>query len=302
MPELPEVETISKGLDKKLKNKKITRIWTDWPKYFKLHKNEKDFSRQIIGKKILKVSRRGKNILFYLSEKHILLIHLKMTGHLLIGEWKQNRSEKLGEKWQGQKWVPTKDGGPLTDPFNRFIRLIFFLDNGKMLALSDVRRFAKVLCGVEEKILNLPDIKNLGPEPLDKRFTYKKFGELFKNKKGVIKSVLMDQGFISGIGNIYSDEILWLSKIHPSRRVEGLKEKELIAIYKYIKQNLKKAIRLRGTSFSDYRDSEGRRGKYSLFRRVYQREGEPCSRCGIEIKRIKIGARSAHFCPICQKE
>lgn len=300
MPELPEVETIVRGLNKKIKNRKIVGLWTDWPKYFKLHKNEKDFKCHIVGKTILRVSRRAKNILFYLSDRHILLIHLKMTGHLLHGKWKKGVSKELGEKWRGEKWSPVSLGGPLTDPFNRFIRVIFFLDKG-MLALSDVRRFAKILCGTEEEIFGLSDIKKLGPEPLDKNLTYDKFKEILKNKKGVIKKVLMDQSVISGIGNIYSDEILWLSKIHPMRRVENLKRDELKKIYKYIRQNLKKAIKFRGTSFNDYRDSEGKRGKYDVYRYVYQKESEPCPRCGTKIKRIKVGQRSAHFCPRCQK-
>ncbi|MEK9194448.1 MAG: zinc finger domain-containing protein [Patescibacteria group bacterium] len=184
---------------------------------------------------------------------------------------------------------------------NRFIRLIFFLDNKEMLALSDLRRFAKVLCAPREIIFNLPEFRGLGPEPLDPKFTFSRFKDLFKNKKGKIKPLLMDQSFISGIGNIYADEIMWFSKIHPLRRIEKLKNKEIETIFKAIKFILKKALRLRGSSVDDYRDAEGRRGTYDLSRYVYQREGEPCPRCGVDIKRLKIGGRSAHYCPKCQK-
>lgn len=307
MPELPEVQTIVDGLNKKIKNRVIKDLWTDWPKYFKQTGGETGFRKHVIGKKIIGVERRGKNVLFHLSDNHFMLIHQKISGHLLVGKWTQISNltrlnlVKLNEAWQGQKWVPAKFEGPLADPMNRFIRLIFFLDNKMMLALSDLRRFAKVLCGPAEKIMNLPDLKNLGPEPLDPKFTYSKFCALFNNKSGRIKQALMDQSFIVGIGNIYADEILWVSKIHPLRTINSLKDKDFKAIYRAMKFVLKKALRLRGSSVDDYRDAEGKRGTYDLHRYAYQREGEPCFRCGTKIKRQKIGGRSAHFCPKCQK-
>ncbi len=301
MPELPEVETIARGLNQKLRGRKITGLWTDWPKYFKRPLGEAAFRRHVAGKKITGVSRRAKNVFIHLSDNHLLLVHQKMTGHLMVGRWKPFKKQKVEEVWAGQKWIPEPPRGPLMDPMNRFIRLVFFLENGEMLALSDLRRFAKVLCGPEEEILDSADIRKLGPEPLDKKFDYPKFRELFENKKGRIKQVLMDQNFISGIGNIYADEILWLSKINPLKRAESLKEKDLKTIFKNTRFILKKALRLRGTSIDDYRDTEGRRGGYDKVRYVYQREGEPCPRCSTKIKRFKIGGRSAHFCPKCQK-
>ncbi|MCP6720096.1 MAG: bifunctional DNA-formamidopyrimidine glycosylase/DNA-(apurinic or apyrimidinic site) lyase [Patescibacteria group bacterium] len=311
MPELPEVETIVRGLNRKLKNRIIKDLWTDWPKYFKLPKSEKVFKKHVIGKKITKVSRRGKNVLIHLSDDHLLLIHQKISGHLMVGKWisslrsqrgtTRNNAESLPEAWRGQKWIPNSLKGTLMDPMNRFIRLILFLDNGEMLALSDLRRFAKILCGPREIILNLPDLKNLGPDPSNLKFTYKVFRNLFENKKGRIKQVLMDQDFISGLGNIYADEVLWLAKIHPLRRVEKLGEAELKTVYRAIKKILRKALILRGASVSDYRDAAGRRGRYDLVRYAYQRENEPCPRCKTKIKRLKVGGRSAHFCPKCQR-
>ena len=260
----------------------------------------------------------------------------------MVGKWqkvsksqiaKNKKNKQIPEKWQGQKWIPNPPKGALIDPMNRFIRLILFLDpvrgrsprggrsrafgraasngvdNNEMLALSDLRRFAKVLCGPKEIITNLPDLKNLGPDPLEQEFTYKKFKELFypppdarrSGKKGKIKQVLMDQSFISGIGNIYADEILWLAKIHPQSRVEKLSEAKLKIVYRVMRKILQKALALRGASVDDYRDAAGRRGKYDLVRYAYQRENEPCPRCRTKIKRLKIGGRSAHFCPKCQK-
>ena len=281
MPELPEVQTIVDELKKTVKNRQIVDLWTDWPKY-------RPIRRHVAGKKILDVERRGKNILFSLSDNHLLLVHQKMSGHLLVGKWKSVKGI----------WVSAIPGPLLEDRNNQYIRLIFFLDNGKMLALSDLRRFAKILCGPKNIILNLPDIKDLGPEALS--LSEKVFIELFKKKKGILKSVLMNQNFIAGIGNIYSDEIVWLAKIHPQKRIEKLTLKNLKDLYQAMRKILLKALKLRGTSIDDYRTANGERGRYDLVRYVYQREGKPCQRCGTLIKRIKIGGRSAHFCPKCQ--
>ncbi|MEK7077014.1 MAG: zinc finger domain-containing protein, partial [Patescibacteria group bacterium] len=174
------------------------------------------------------------------------------------------------------------------------------LDGGDMLALSDLRRFAKLICGPKELVLNLPELKKLGPEPLERAFTCEKFLEILDRKTGRVKQILLDQSVISGVGNIYADEILWFSKIHPLRKVELLKDAEKKILYRAIKFILKRGLRYRGTSIDDYRDARGRRGKYDLVRYVYQRESEPCRRCGAKIKRIKIAGRSAHFCPKCQ--
>ena len=290
MPELPEVETIVRGLRSKLKNRRIVGLWTDWPKYFR-PKSEKEIRNYIIGRKIISIERRAKNILIHLSGNHLLLIHQKLSGHLLFGKWQRKKNS-----WQSLTRGPLRE-----DRSNQYIRLVLNLDNGQMLALSDLRRFAKVLGGTETEIMNLPDLKNLGPEPLASNFTYLNFKKLFVNKKGYIKQKLTDPFFIAGIGNIYADEILWVSKIHPLQRLEKLNKKNLKTFYKAIKKVLKKALRLRGSSVDDYRDAFGGRGRYNLVRWVYQREGQPCYRCGAKIKRIKIGNRSAHFCPRCQK-
>ena len=189
----------------------------------------------------------------------------------------------------------------MEEKVNTYIHLMFFLDSGKMLALSDLRKFAKVELWKTEELKNSKEFKKLGPEPLAKNFTFKRFKEALKKKKGKIKQVLMNQEIIAGIGNIYSDEVLWLVKIHPFKNVSELNEEELKKIYNAIQRILKKAIELHGESFSDYRDPEGRKGRFDKMRKVYRREGEKCSRCRTEIKRAKIGGRSAHFCPKCQK-
>ncbi len=292
MPELPEVQTIVDDLNKKIKGLTITDVWTDWPKQFKRSPGGFDgFKKAVKGKKIVKVWRLGKNIIFDLSGGKIMLIHQKMTGHLLVGTWDMRHGT-----WRA------KENGLLTERVNGYIHVMFWLSSDRMLALSDLRKFAKILVVDEKDFKNLEDVKNIGPDPLKPNFNFKEFKNLISKKRGVIKKVLMDQNVISGIGNIYADDILFTAKIHPLRKVEKLNEKELKAIFEATKKILKKAVKLRGTSTSDYRDTSGKKGGYGDVRLVYQKEGEKCPRgCDGVIKRIKIGGRSAHFCPNCQK-
>lgn len=197
-----------------------------------------------------------------------------MTGHLLCGNWRK-------------------------DPMNNFLHLIFFLDNGEKLALSDLRRFAKAELWKTEELNK--ELNKLGSEPLDKNFSLNKFAEALKNKNGKIKQILMDQNIIAGIGNIYSSEALWHAKIHPEKQVKKLSDEELKALYFAIKKVLELGIKLGGESFSDYRKPDGTKGNFDTERRAYKREGLPCFRCKTKIKRIKVGQRSAFFCPACQK-
>ena len=289
MPELPEVETIIRDLNKEILGSKIQDAWTDFPKMIKFPKSFEQFKKEIRGKKIEKIWRRGKNIIFDLSGRMSLLIHQKLTGHLLLGKWAL-------EKGQWQAKIP----GPLAeDPMNRFLHLMLWLDNGRMLALSDLRKFAKV------ELLNPEELKkelsSFGSEPLEKSFTFEKFKDCLKNRKGKIKQILMDQTVIAGIGNIYSDEILWQAKVHPFKDVSKLREAELKKIYQAMREILPKAIKLGGESISDFRRISGERGYFDKERKVYRREGEKCSRCGTIIKRAKLAGRSVHFCPRCQK-
>ncbi|HOL90249.1 MAG TPA: DNA-formamidopyrimidine glycosylase [Candidatus Pacearchaeota archaeon] len=290
MPELPEVETTIRQLKTKVLNRTFVDFWTDTPKIIKKPKNINDFKKQIIGKKILNLRHKGKNIIFDLSESKSLLIHQKLTGHLLFGEW----------KLLNNKWVPVKKNA-LAEKINSYIHLLFVFDNNKMMALSDLRKFAKVELWDKDKLENSDVFKKIGIDPMDKNFTFKKFKEILKNKKGPIKKILMNQEIIAGIGNIYSDEILWDSKIHPLTKISSLEDKELKKIYLSIKKILKRAIKLKGESFSDYRLPSGEKGDFDKERKVYRRENQQCFRCKNSIKRVKINNRSAYFCPFCQK-
>lgn len=306
MPELPEVQTVVDDLNRRVKGRKILRVWSDTPKQIRdysapgrrltdLHRDEssknfRNFQKDIKNKKILRAKRIGKNILIDLSGGKTLLIHQKMTGHLLLGEW----AIKKGRP------VAIKPKEMVKDPYNGFIHLILYLDNGKQLALSDLRKFAKAILADTKKIHDLPDIKNLGPDALDPSLTLKKFANLIKKSGPTIKQALLKPELVAGIGNIYSDDILYQSFVHPLQNPKKLTPEEISKMYKAMRQVLKKAVRLRGTSTSDFRDTAGKEGRYTNHRLVYGREGEPCQRCQTPIKRIKVGGRSASFCPKCQ--
>ncbi len=287
MPELPEVETIVLDLRKKVLNRTFIDVWTDFKNLIKKPKSFEEFRKEIKGEKIKNIRRRGKNILFGLSGGKTLLIHQKLTGHLLLGYWALDNGY----------WKP-KRPGLLEEKINTYIHLLFTLDNGQQLALSDLRKFAKV------ELLDRKELKKefsfFGPEPLEKSFTFEKFKAVLP-KKGKIKQVLMNQKIIAGIGNIYSDEILWRAKIHPLNDVSKLSGEKLKKIYQVMKEILPKAIELGGESISDFRRISGEKGRFDLLRKVYRREREKCSRCGTIIKRVKLAGRSAYFCPRCQK-
>jgi len=303
MPELPEVETTVLDLRKKVLNRTFLDVWADFKNLIKRPESFEEFKKGIKGKKIENIWRRGKNIIFELTEAWSrrlpkagerwegcsLLIHQKLTGHLLLGYWILDNGY-----WR------SKIRGPLEEKINTFIHLLFTLDNGQMLALSDLRKFAKVEFLDPEELKE--ELSSLGSEPLEKDFTVEKFREaLLKKKKGKIKQVLMDQTIIAGIGNIYSDEILWQAKVHPFGEIKRLRDEEIKDIYQAMREILSKAIEVGGESISDFRRPSGEKGRFDFLRKVYRREGEKCSRCGAIIKRIKLAGRSAHFCPKCQK-
>jgi formamidopyrimidine-DNA glycosylase len=290
MPELPEVQTTVNGLKTKVLNRAFVDVWSDWKKTIKKPKKFKDFLEQIKNKRIKNVWRRAKNIIFDLSDGYSLLIHQKMTGHLLYGGWSQQ---------EDSVWRPIDKKSLLNDPYNRFLHLIFFLNNGKMIALSDARKFAKVELWKTNELIK--ELERLGPEPLDKSFTLERFKETFKGKRGKVKQVIMNPEIIAGVGNIYASEALWQAKIHPEKDIANLSEKELKSLYQAVIKVLELGVKLGGESFSDYRKPDGSKGDFDSERRVYKREGQKCRRCGDLIKRIKVGQRSAFFCPTCQK-
>lgn len=313
MPELPEVETTAGILNKVLPGLRISDVWSDYNSPFHSGKENiknpayfSKFKKAVTGKKILGSERRGKNVLINLEGEITILVHMKMTGHLLYGIYskehkaqetkhKQNTGQQNTKK---EKWVAVEPE-ELKDPFNRFIHLVFSLSNGKHLAFSDMRKFAKVFCFSTKEKNSVEDLKKLGPEPLQKNFSYKIFLERLKQKPNrPIKEVLMNQEIISGIGNIYSDEILWLAGVHPKSPVKNLPEKILRKIFSGVRSVLKKGIKMGGDSMSDYRNPYGKKGRFQNCHKAYRQTGKKCSHkgCTGTIHRLKIGGRNAHFC------
>ncbi len=301
MPELPEVQTTVDGLNRFVKNLKIVEVFNFYQSVFHVGKDNvkdesffKKFKKEVAGKKILFAERRGKNILVHLSGKLVILIHMKMTGHLLYGDY-------ILEKGS---FHPKDKNSPLAESRNGYIRFAFLLSNKKHLVLSDLRRFAKITLLKEEEIADSPHLKDLGPEPLENSFSPSLFEkQILKRKNTPIKTVLMDPKVIAGVGNIYSDEALLRAEIHPERKPVTLSKKEISALHKSVIAVLQKGIGLGGDSMSDYRNIEGHPGEFSGSHEAYRRTGLPCKKkgCKGKIVRKKVLGRSAHFCDTHQK-
>lgn len=271
MPELPEVETITKQLNSSISGKKIERAEIFVPKIVRIPK--KGFDEIVSGTKIKKIFRRAKLLIFELDNGWSLLIHLKLTGQLIFN----------GEK-------------------NKHTAVIFYFSDGSKLVFNDLRKFGFVKPIKSRDLKPFFEKEKIGPEPLSKEFTLARFKEILKKRpKAKIKQFLMDPQSIAGIGNIYADEILFASKVHPLRKNQDLSPAETKNIFQNIRKILAEAIKFRGTSVENYLDAKGQEGEFEKKLKVYGREGEKCKKCKGEVKRIKIGGRSAHFCPSCQK-
>lgn len=313
MPELPEVQTTVNGLNKTIVGLKITDAWSSLPK--KSHKRKDEiknlgfwnkFKKEIVGKKILRAERKGKNILIHLTNpstslgmnQHLtMLIHMKMTGHLIYGKY------RAGDGEESHTWPWWSEDKALQDPYNRFVRVLFSLSNGYSLAFCDSRKFGKVTFFETKESLNTRHLKDLGIDALAKNLDYKTFkSQIMKRASGRIKNVLMDQTLISGIGNIYSDEMLWEAGIHPEERVQYIPELKMKKMFSSMKPLLRRGIDFGGDSTSDYRNIYGLPGKFQNKHHVYRKTGKPCARsgCGGVIMRKVVGGRSAHFCQVHQ--
>ncbi len=301
MPELPEVHTTTEDLKDLIVGKEISDVWSNYASNNYTEKQEIKnsaffslFKKRIIGTKITTVSRRGKNIVINLTNKTSIHIHLKMTGHLLFGTYTFSKKQNT---WK------SIEKGPLTeDPFNGFIHFVITFSDNTHLVMSDMRKFAKITLFDTE---NQEDyFKNIGPEPFNKSFTPKLFEErITKKPKGNIKTVLMNQEILAGVGNIYSDEALFLSKIHPETKPAQLKKGDFYSLLKDIRKVMRDGVDLIDKTRSDYRRPDGSEAVFKEKNNVYRRTNNPCPRdsCSGIIKRKIINGRSAHYCPICQK-
>ncbi len=274
MPELPEVETIRRQLSEKIKGKTISSLKIIDPVPIRAVSPEK-LVEIVSGAKIEDIGRRAKILLIELSTGYTLLIHLKLTGRLIIA----SRGEAL----------------------SKHCHLKFRFEDGTQLFFCDIRKFGYIKPVPSDSLSQVDEVKNLGPEPLDD-FTLDDFKKLLATrKKGRVKPLLMNQEFIAGIGNVYADEILFFAGVKPERDISELKEAEIKKIYEGIQVILPAAVVKRGSSVDDYVDAYGRQGDYVPYLRAYGRTGKPCFKCGTLIRRIKLGGRSAHYCPKCQR-
>lgn len=307
MPELPEVQTTVDGLNETVIGKTITSLWSDLPE--KDHKKTDEiknlsfwnsFKKKVLNQKIVSAQRRGKNILIELSNGYTILIHMKMTGHLLFGKYrKAKKSDGLPE----HDWVWWGDTKHLQDPFNRFIHFVMQFSDDTTLAFCDSRKFGKITL-IENKPSESPHLAKLGPDALEGNITLKQFKtQIMKRPRKAIKTVLMEQDIITGIGNIYSDEMLWLSGIHPQRLPQTLTDAEWRALHTSMRPVLHKGLKFGGDSTSDYRNIYGKHGEFHHTHNAYRLTGQPCNKkdCGGVIQRKVVNGRSAHFCNIHQK-
>jgi len=285
MPELPEVETIVRGLQRLLPGRSIVDVRLGKTDFID---DPVQLGESLPGCRIEGVTRHGKFIAFELTRgasaasiaasnaviaeaRLHLLVHLGMTGQLMV-------------RFAAEAAPP-------------HTHVTFALDDGRELRYTDVRRFGRMLIVADSQVGGFRD--RLGADPLE--ITEAEFVQRFGARHARIKALLLDQRMLRGMGNIYVDESLWRARIHPARRGDSLTREQLRALHRAVRSVLQTAIRLRGSSISDYVDAEGFPGRFQLRHRVYQREGKPCARCGAKIRRIIVAGRSSHFCPQCQR-
>ncbi|HEX5744067.1 MAG TPA: bifunctional DNA-formamidopyrimidine glycosylase/DNA-(apurinic or apyrimidinic site) lyase [Candidatus Saccharimonadales bacterium] len=288
MPELPEVETIRAGLAELLPGRRVKAVEHDWPKAFP--NSEADVREFIVGAEIKTVRRRAKVLIMELPSGYSLVIHLKMTGQLVF----RAADIRFGAGHPSDSLV-----GDLPD---KSTRVTLDFADGSRLFFNDQRKFGWMRLVPTAQVARLDFFKKIGPEPLEKGFTAKVLEErAARRRKSNVKSVLMDQTVLAGVGNIYADEALWGAKIHPAALVKDLGPADFRRLYKELLYVLKLAIDKGGSTDRNYVDVNGRRGSYLGFARVFRREGQPCPRCGTDIIKIRVAGRGTHVCPKCQQ-
>ena len=289
MPELPEVEVVKKSLKKRINKLKFTNVSIINKKL--RYEIDKRYIKKIIGRNINNIKRRSKNIIFNLDNGESIIFHLGMTGKLTIIDGKK-KIIKTSFYYDQDKLDEKHD------------HVIFFMNRGVKLIYNDVRKFGYIKIIKTNNINQSNHFSKLGPEPFANSLNIEYFKKIKKKRQNIkIKDLLMDQKFIAGLGNIYVNEILFLSKINPKKKVRNLRKKDMVNIIKFSRSVLKKAIQSGGSSIKDFSSSDGKSGKFQLFFNVYGKHGKNCSRrgCRATIQRVKISNRSTFFCNLCQK-
>lgn len=275
MPELPEVESVKRGLNKTIVGCTIKFVEVFWDRIISKPKNVTKFKQRLTNQTFEKVERRGKFLLFYLNEE-VIISHLRMEGKYFLFE--------------------------KNEPKTKHTHVIFHLDNGEDLRYLDVRKFGRMSLVKRGEEFNDPSLIKLGPEPKEEFFTYESIHPFLLNKTKAIKSILLDQQLVVGIGNIYADEILFRAKIHPETPAGSLTENQEKSLHQNIIKVMRSAVKAGGTTIRTYANAFGKEGNYQNKLLVYGKDGTPCQRCGTIIKKIKVNGRGTHYCPRCQKE
>lgn len=313
MPELPEVEYTARQLREAIVGATIRDALVFWERTVG-HPDVPEFLAEIAGRRIEGIRRRGKFLLLDLSGGLFLSIHRRMTGNLLLlpPGWEIDTSlratnpaawdtkgptfRELSPAQTGQKGQAAR---AYTQSETAYCRVCFNLEDGRRLLFTDPRKFGRVELWSREQ--EEQALQGLGPEPLSEEFTAQRLAQALAKRKSAIKPTLLLQEIVAGLGNIYADEALYDARIHPLRPANTLSGEEIERLHRGIIRALLGGIAHGGTSFNDYRDLWGEAGENYNHVRVYQREGQPCERCGATIERIVIAQRSAHFCPTCQR-
>ncbi len=294
MPELPEVETVARDLQRKVAGARITDAEVRWERTIRHPQPPEQFVAEVSGAEISRVGRRAKTVLIHLADGRVMTVALRMTGALIV-----------------------TDGAAPDDPY---ARVVFRLADGRQLRYRDVRKFGRIGLweggglrqrrrpGRTRRVAEAVAPYRVGqvfarhgPEPLATSFSAARLAERLRGRSARLKSLLLDQSFVAGVGNIYADEALWRARLHPMRRADTLTPDEVRRLHRAMRSVLRQGIDNRGSSFGDYVDADGEPGDNAEQLAVYRRTGEPCLRCGTPIQRVVIGQRSTHFCPYCQR-
>ena len=289
MPELPEVETVRRGLDKLIVGKKVKNAYAiDSPKSFP--NTATDVAEFMVGAGVQSVRRRAKVLLIDLTSDYTLVVHLKMTGQLVyVGS----------DRWGGGH----PDDNFVNELPSKMTRAVIEFDDGSNLYFNDQRKFGWVKLFPSLEVPNMNFMQKVGPEPLEDEFTAKEFIPRIRRRNNTtVKAAILDQTVLAGVGNIYADESLWGAKIHPATRVKNVTDKQLSKLLEQIKFVMNLSLEQGGSTDRNYVDAEGKKGNYLKFANVFRREGQACTRCGTEIIKTRVAGRGTHVCLSCQVE
>jgi formamidopyrimidine-DNA glycosylase len=279
MPELPEVETLRRDLEKEVVGKRIKQVDVKGMRSIRRHTNRKQFAGKLEGHKITGVERRGKYLVVRLEDGEVLVVHLGMSGQLLRAK------------------------GGAREPVDKHTHVTITFTQGGQLRFVDPRTFGELFVTAPEELAReLPELAHLGFDPIDDMMSWTRFGEMLHERKTKLKALLMDQRFVAGIGNIYSDEILFAAGLRYDRSSDSLSSQEVRRLYRAMVETLQDAIKHRGSSLADeqYRDLFGEVGEFQSLHKVYDREGQACRRCRSPVVRVKVNGRSSFLCEQCQ--